>query len=293
MKAKVCFEVAPPLLEIWSRVWTRIQRVYAWQTGAQNNALHVSRSAFVGPAKRASSSRCRKMISQSFMGNARRPSKLGGLSSPGGNLLLVGEDSRNQRRSVWTEEKSIFIIVFFLNQLYFPLTEYGTLGTPLVQTPPSSCPKVTWGRHHSGKSASNRWSHVSPGESADGYAPISELVYHLNGASLSPMGQNTDGDNGWDRWHVLSGREYRRVLELELDDDDDSSIDEGDYEKPEESGRKRKPEPPRGAPKKTKKTATQKKPAVASKKPTAAQKPTALQEARKAALKSARAAGGA
>jgi hypothetical protein len=50
------------------------------------------------------------MASQSSMGNAQRPSKLGGLSSPGGNLLLVGEDSRNQRRSVRTEEKSIFIM---------------------------------------------------------------------------------------------------------------------------------------------------------------------------------------
>ncbi|KAJ7719366.1 hypothetical protein B0H14DRAFT_3900927 [Mycena olivaceomarginata] len=161
----------------------------------------------------------------------------------------------------------------------------------------------------------NFFQHVSPGETADDYdlalythAPISELVYHLNGASLSPLSQNTDGlfklsagDNGWDRWHVLSGREYRRVLELESDDDADSSEDEGDYEEPEESGRKRKPKAPRGAPKKNKKTATQKKPAVASKKamavaskkPTAVQKPTALQEARKAAVKSARAAGGA
>jgi hypothetical protein len=44
------------------------------------------------------------------------------------------------------------------------------------------------------------------------------------------------------------------VLELELDDDD-SSEDEGDYEEPEESGRKRKLKPLRGAPKKNKKTA--------------------------------------
>ncbi|KAF8197320.1 CHAT domain-containing protein [Mycena galopus ATCC 62051] len=142
----------------------------------------------------------------------------------------------------------------------------------------------------------NFFQHVSPAETADDYdlalythAPISELVYHLNGASLSPLSENTEGlfklsagDNGWDRWHVLSGREYRRILELESDEDNESSEEEGEYEEPEEGGRKRKPKPPRGAPKTKKKTVAQKKPAAAAKKPTVAQKPTALQAAKAA-----------
>jgi hypothetical protein len=59
--------------------------------------------------KRASSAKCRKNDIPKFHGQhaatieTRR-------SSHGGNSLLLGEDRRGHRRSVQTDEKSIFIV---------------------------------------------------------------------------------------------------------------------------------------------------------------------------------------
>ncbi|KAJ7215439.1 hypothetical protein GGX14DRAFT_391869 [Mycena pura] len=115
----------------------------------------------------------------------------------------------------------------------------------------------------------NMFQHIAPSEGPSTFdlalfthAPISELVYHLNGAAILPLSNNGDGlfklsagDDGYERWCILNQREHRIVLRLDHIDGEESAVEEEDYDEAAEGSKKRKPKPPRGAVKRARRAA--------------------------------------
>ncbi|KAJ7673253.1 hypothetical protein DFH06DRAFT_1292967 [Mycena polygramma] len=85
------------------------------------------------------------------------------------------------------------------------------------------------------------------------HAPIREFVYLMNGAGLRTFGTDgmcsmTSGDNGWERWNTLCREEVLRIMRVPVDIGDVYDEEEEDYEEEDvETGKKRRPKPPRGA----------------------------------------------